>query len=137
MILQLRAVDVVVLGNGTPEQATWFREDAALDIAVYTDPTRAAYCALRAKRNLLGILHPKVFLRAFQARRRGFRQTGIKGDAQQLGGVFLIMPDGTLPYAYYSTYAGDHPAPEAVLAAVRAAQRPAGGRTENRPPGSA
>ena len=120
IIPQIRhtGAEIVVLGNGSSEQAEWFHGKIGRDIPVYTDPDLAAYRAVGAKRNLFGILHPRAFLRAWQARRAGHKQSGVQGDAMQQGGVFLIKPDGTMPYAYYGNYAGDHPEPESVLAAV-------------------
>ena len=44
-----------------------------------------------------------------EAKREGFTQPGVHGDAFQLGGVILRMPDGSIPYRYASTFAGDHP----------------------------
>jgi hypothetical protein len=120
VIPQIRrtGTEIAVLGNGSSEQAEWFRSQIGRDIPVYTDPDLTAYRKVGAKRNLRGILHPRVFLRAWQARRAGHKQSGVQGDAMQQGGVFLIMSDGAMPYAYYGQYAGDHPEPESVLAAV-------------------
>jgi hypothetical protein len=119
--IQAAGAHVVIVGNGTAEQAAQFSQDVAPGLPIYTDPTLQVYHALGARRNLWSNLHPRVFIRAFQARRQGHRQTGVQGDAWQQGGVFLIRPDGTLPYVYQARYAGDHPEPTAVLAAVRAA----------------
>ena len=120
---QIRAAgcELVVLGNGTPEQARGFVHSTGLDTPVFTDPTREAYRIVGARRSLSGVLHPAVFLRTFQAWRRGFRQTDSAGDAMQLGGVFFIQPDGTVPYAYRSRYAGDLPAPEEILSKLSVA----------------
>jgi hypothetical protein len=52
---------------------------------------------------------------------RGHFQTRVLGDGKQLGGVFVIMPGGTLTYRYLSEVAGDHPDPNAVVAALEGA----------------
>jgi hypothetical protein len=119
--IQEAGADVVILGNGTADQVSQFSQDLAHDLPVYTDPTLRAYRAVGAKRNLWGVLQPRVFIRAIQAWRQGHRQEGVRGDAQQLGGLFLITPDGVMPYADYADYAGDHPKPASVLEAVRTA----------------
>jgi hypothetical protein len=113
------ASELVIIGNGTPEQAGWFVRATGMTTPVYTDPLRDAYRIVAARRDLAGVLHPKVFLRTLQAWRQGFRQTGSKGDATQLGGVFIVLPDGKVPYAYRSGYAGDMPCPDDVLQALR------------------
>ena len=119
--IEAAGVSVVILGNGSTPQAARFGQEIAPGLPVYTDPTLQTYRALGARRSLAGILHPRVFLRALQARRSGHRQTGVEGDAWQLGGLFLILPDGAIPYAYHSAHAGDHPAPAEVLENIRRA----------------
>jgi len=79
------------------------------------------YKALEFKRPFLAFLTPKVLKRAAEARRNGFSQPGVHGDAFQLGGVLLLMPDGSMPYKYSSQFAGDHPKLEDLKAEVRKA----------------
>ena len=110
--------ELVIVGNGTPQQAEWFAEDVGLTTPVLTDPTLAVYQALRSRRGLAGILDPRVFLRAIGAMRNGFRQHGVQGDPTQLGGVFVVHRDGALAFAYRSRFAGDYPAPSEYLAAL-------------------
>jgi hypothetical protein len=110
--------ELVVIGNGTPQQAGWFAEDVGLPTPVLTDPTLEVYRAVDAKRGLLGVLDPRMFLRAFAALGGGFRQSGVQGDATQLGGVFVVGEGGTALYAYRSRFAGDYPDPEAYLEAL-------------------
>lgn len=110
--------ELVVIGNGTPQQAGWFAEDVGLSTPVLTDPTLEVYRAVEAKRGLLGVLDPRMFLRALAALRRGFRQSGVQGDATQLGGVFVVGEGGTALYACRSRFAGDYPEPEAYLEAL-------------------
>jgi hypothetical protein len=110
--------ELVVLGNGTPQQARWFAEDVGLSTPVLTDPGLHAYQAVGARRGLRAVLHPAVFVRALQARRKGHRQSVLKGDATQLGGVFVVRPGPKVIFAYRSRYAGDLPEVEEVLAAL-------------------
>jgi hypothetical protein len=60
-------------------------------------------------------------IRGMDAFRKGYRQTGVKGSAMQVGGVFVITPDGEMPYKYLSRYAGDHPDPEGAVRELEAA----------------
>jgi AhpC/TSA antioxidant enzyme len=118
------AGELVVLGNGTPEQAKWFVEDYGMTTPVFTDPALASHRVVGARRPKF--IDPRTILRAIEARREGFRQTGTKGSAMQLGGVFVITPAGEAPYAFLSRFAGDHPPHEAPVAVLEAAaKRPA------------
>ena len=111
----------MIIGNGSPQQAQWFREATGINTPIYTDPDLKAYGAITARRGMSVVLHPMVVVRAFQAMRQGFRQAGIKGDATQVGGLLIIKPDGSIPYLYLSSYAGDTPSPAAILQALKKA----------------
>ena len=111
--------ELVVLGNGSAQQAAWFVESTGMTTPVFTDPQREAYRIVGARRGLRSVLHPKVALRTLQAWSRGYRQSASGGDATQLGGVFILMPDGSMPYAHLSAYAGDAPQPQKILQALR------------------
>jgi peroxiredoxin len=111
-----------VVGNGLPQQAKWFAEDTGLkEEQLFTDPARATYKAAGLKRGILRTLSPSVWANNRRARQGGFKQTGVKGDAWQEGGVFVVKPDGSVPYSYVSETAGDHPEPAEVVAAAKSA----------------
>ena len=111
--------ELVVLGNGTPEQAQWFVEDYGMTTPVFTDPALASHKVVGARKPMF--LDPRSLRRALEARRNGFRQTGVKGSAMQVGGVFVITPAGDAPYSFLGRFAGDHPPPEKAVAALEAA----------------
>jgi hypothetical protein len=115
--------ELIILGNGSAEQARHFVSASAVDVPVYTDPSLRVYRALGTRRGLLSSLHPGVLLSTARALRSGFRQTGTMGTATQQGGVFVILPGGEMPYRYVSRFAGDHPDPGEVIAALREAIR--------------
>lgn len=102
--------ELVILGNGTAEHARWFVEDYKVATPVYTDPNLAAHRIIGT--GTLFLADPRTVLAGMNAFRRGFRQTGVKGSALELGGVFVITPDGRMPYRYLSKFGGDHPDPE-------------------------
>ena len=114
-------VRLVIVGHSNPRYAKAFIEDTGIDLPVYVDEKRALYRALDFKRPLLGVLNPRVFKRAAEARAAGFSQPGVWGDAFQLGGVVLKMPDGSMPYRYASALPGDHPPLDDLKAAVKKA----------------
>lgn len=111
-------VQVAVVGHSSLPYAKAFVEETQIELPVYVDEKRLLYQALEFKRPLLAALNPKVFKRAAEARRNGFSQPGVHGDAFQLGGVILRMPDGSMPYRYASHFPGDHPNLEDLKADV-------------------
>jgi hypothetical protein len=114
--------ELVVVGNGSPQQAQWFAEDTGLETPLFTDPSLRVYQEADAHRpGLEFVLKPATYLNALRAMSRGHISTRTKGDAAQLGGVFVVLPDGSVPYAQRSTVAGDHADPREVLAALEGA----------------
>ena len=114
-------VQAVVIGHSSLRYAKAFVDETRIELPVFVDEKREVYKALHFKRPLLSFLTPKVFKRAAEARKEGFTQPGVHGDAFQLGGVVLLMPDGSMPYTYASQFAGDHPKLEDLKTAVRTA----------------
>ena len=108
--------ELVVLGNGTPQQAAWFVEDYGMETPVFTDPELKSHAVVGARRPMLP--DPRTLFRAGAAMRKGFRQTAVLGSATQLGGVFVITSGGEMPYRYLSRFAGDHPDPEEAVRAL-------------------
>lgn len=117
--------ELVVLGNGGAEHVRWFREDFGIETPVFSDTTGQAYRAVGAKRGFFSGANPATMLASLRAFAKGYRQSGTRGDRYQQGGVFVIMPDGSMPFRYLSRYAGDHPATATVVAALERATRAA------------
>jgi len=111
----------VVIGHSSLRYAKAFVDETKIELPVYVDEKRVLYKALEFKRPFLAFLTPRVFKRAAEARQEGFTQPGVHGDAFQLGGVVLLMPDGSMPYKYSSQFPGDHPKLEDLKAEVRKA----------------
>jgi hypothetical protein len=109
---------VVLIGHSSLRYAKAFVQETGIELPVYVDEKREVYKALEFKRPLLAFLNPKVFKRSAEARKEGFSQPGVHGDAFQLGGVLLRMPDGSTPYKYASQFAGDHPRLDDLKAAI-------------------
>ena len=107
-----------IIGNGSPEQADWFSTRFDPGMPVYTDPELAVYRALGARNSWLGTLHPRSLIAMYRARRHGSRAAGLQGSASQLGGVFLITPEGGMPFAFRAARNGEHPSPETILSAL-------------------
>ena len=116
--IRRHGAELVVVGNGSPDQAAAFRAEAAIDFPLFVDPELKAYAAAGLRRGLGTVLRPDVFRRAIHAWKAGFRQRGVAGDPWQQGGLFVIRPGDIVSFAHVSRAAGDHAQPKAVLRAL-------------------
>jgi NAD(P)-dependent dehydrogenase (short-subunit alcohol dehydrogenase family)/peroxiredoxin len=116
--IRARGAELVIVGNGAPNFAAAFREDYQLDCPLLVDPELRAYRAAGLRRGRVEALSPRLPWNAIRALRAGSRQGAVEGDVWQLGGVFVIRPDGELAYRYVSREAGDHPPVDDILAAL-------------------
>jgi hypothetical protein len=117
-------VGLVVVGSGNAAQARDFLADRRLVLPLYVDPGLQAFRALGLRRGVAATLNLSAIKHGARAMAGGFTQGAVAGDPWQQGGVFLVMPDGTMPYAYRSEAAGDHPDTGDILQAARAAVAP-------------
>jgi hypothetical protein len=116
-----RKARVVIVGNGTLEQARHFFGDKKLPrdgVSVVTDPNRESYKAAGFERGLLKTFNPASVKAYGPARSSGHRITGLFGDLTQLGGLVVVKPPASLVYFHKSNFAGDHPRMAEVLAAI-------------------
>lgn len=118
--IRAHGAELVFVGNGTVEIARRFAEEQQLGCPLYTDPSLASYQAAGLRSGLASGLSPRVFVRAAQAMRQGFRQKEVLGPAMQQGGAFVLDRGGRELYGYISEQAGDHPRPEALIEALSA-----------------
>jgi len=116
--IRARGAELVIVGNGAPNFAAGFRDEFDIDGPLLLDPDLRAYRAAGLRRGRVELLSPRLPMNALRALRSGSRQTGVEGDPWQLGGVFVIRPDGELTYRYISREAGDHPPIDEILAGL-------------------
>jgi hypothetical protein len=118
-----RGARVVIVGNGSIEQAKRFFSDKQLPregVSVVTDPERDAYRAAGFERGLTKTLNAGSVKAYGVAVRQGHRVTGLFGDLTQLGGLIVVRPPASLLFFHKSRFAGDHPRMTDVLAALPA-----------------
>ena len=129
--------ELVVIGNGTEHFAQAFRKDLELETPLYVDPTCASYRALGMKRGIVRTLDARSMIKMARVVWKNVGRAASvlhswgrsvpalipssHGDAWQLGGVLVVTPDGSVPYRYLSSTAGDHPPASEILAALTAA----------------
>jgi hypothetical protein len=116
---------LVVVGQGRPEQAEHFRESHDLDLELLVDRRREAYRAAGTKMATFNeLLGPTVVAKGVRrALASRVHQGRTVGHPAQLGGVLVVMPDGSIPYAHLSEDASDNPPNDEVLEAVARATR--------------
>ncbi len=118
--IRAAGAELGIVGNGTPEMASAFREETGLEVPFYTDPTRRTYALAGFKRGVLATFTPRGVAHAARALRNGYRQTGTRGDAYQQGGLLVVDRSGRILYAHRDNEAGDLASNEEVLVALRA-----------------
>jgi hypothetical protein len=112
---------LVVIGNGKPHHAKAFIADEKLNFPVFVDPELKAYTLAGLRRGVAATFKLASLGNAFRATRSGHRQTKLKGDPWQQGGVFVIrQPNQEVSFAYVSDTSGDHPSIESIIAGLKA-----------------
>ena len=115
--------ELVVVGNGRPDQAKDFKKREKLTFPLFVDPDLEAYRAAGLKRSVLSAVGPKVMLHGFRAFRSGKLQGLTQGDTWQQGGVFVIQPNNKVLFSQRSEEAGDHADPADIIAVLDKAKK--------------
>ncbi len=113
---------LVLIGQGTPDDARRFRRHLRIDLQVLTDADRVTYLWAGTKLATLDeLVGPLVVGRALvrMARQRVFIGHNTADEAQ-LGGSIVVMPDGRVPFAHISRDASDMASPVEILAVLTA-----------------
>ena len=111
-----------MIGQGTPAHAREFIADNKVDgLPILVDPTRESYEAAGAKIATFNeLLGPRVVAKGTtSALRTGLVQTRTKGHPAQLGGILIVAPDGSVPYAHLADDASDNASNDEVLRAAK------------------
>ena len=119
--LERRAASVLVISFGTPAAVASYRARTGLPFVFAADPGREAYQAygmLRASR--WRVWHPRVLWGYLVLTLRGMRprRAASGEDLSQLGGDFVIGPDGRLRLAHVSQGPEDRPSALRLLSAL-------------------
>ena len=114
-------VDLVLIGQGTPRQAAEFRRRQGIRLPVLADHDRVSYKASGTKvGGVTDLFSPQTVAKGLLATARTRRtQTRTIGNAAQLGGALVVLPDGSIPWSRMAEDASDNAPPEEILAAVR------------------
>ncbi|MBE0585521.1 MAG: AhpC/TSA family protein [Desulfofustis sp.] len=110
--------NLVVIGNGRPEQLAALRAATGYRGILLTDPERKTYTFLGLNRSIGGVVGLKMLTRAVQSLASGYRPGALQGDALQLGGAVTITVDNRVTYFFKSAEAGEHPPVADLLASI-------------------
>ena len=115
------ATDVVLITFTDAEALADYQRRNALPFTVVSDPQRIAYRAYGLGRGSVArVWGWKAARRYLQI----FRTAGVRGwrrpteDTLQLGGDFVVSPDGTLTYGFWGRGPDDRPSVDDLVAAV-------------------
>ncbi|MEO8355870.1 MAG: peroxiredoxin-like family protein [Chloroflexota bacterium] len=118
-----RNLALVIVTQGTPQEAKVFCEQRAAGVLCLADPERKAYEAYGLER--ANLWQSFLSLNVWHSNRRLKRERGWntelppKGqDAMQMAGTFVIAPDGRIRLPYYYDDIADHPSVDLLLHGV-------------------
>lgn len=103
-------VALVLVGNGTPEQARDFVEEMRWEGDLFTDPSRRTYRALQFRTGLSATFNLPALGKVITSVKEGNKQTfsRMPTDAFQQGGAVLVDRDGRVQLFHADAFAGDH-----------------------------
>ncbi|MGI9605509.1 MAG: AhpC/TSA family protein [Acidimicrobiales bacterium] len=119
-----RDVEVAIITFASPERLISYSDRAALPFAVLRDPDRAGYRAFGLGRTSLtrvwGLRAAKSYIDVFRSRGLdGVRDVRVPtDDTRQLGGDFVIAPDGSLAWGFWGEGPDDRPAVDDLVMAA-------------------
>jgi hypothetical protein len=122
--IEKRGAHLVVIGNGTAAMGEDFLAERPGPLTLLVDPGRKSYAAAGFRRRMSALRAAQLAVNALRALAGGFRQTAVRGDAMQLGGVMVLAPGDRVLLGYASKEPGDHPSTAAILGALDRAGTP-------------
>ena len=112
---------MVLIGLGSPEQASAFCAERKVQVSCLTSPDRSAHRAFGLRRGSFDkVAGPRVWLPWIRHQLGETHQGRFgQGDTAQLPGTFVVDRDGIIRFAHRGARSSDLPSNEEVLVAVR------------------
>lgn len=103
-------VALVLVGNGTPQQARDFVDEMHWQGDMFTDPSRTAYQALQFRKKIGDTFNLPALKKVIGSFGEGNKQTlsRLPTDAFQQGGAILVDRNGFVKLFHADAFAGDH-----------------------------
>lgn len=121
--IQAKNLGLVIVTQGTPEEAKAFCSERAPGVICLADPERKVYQAYGLER--ANVWQSFLSLNVWRSNRRLKRERGWNTDlppqgqdALQMAGTFVIAPDGRVRLPYYYDDIADHPPVDLLLHGV-------------------
>jgi len=114
---------LVLIGQGTPDDARRFRRHLGIDLQILTDIDRVTYLWAGTKLAALDeLIGPRVVARGLLAMAQNRVLLGHNtADEAQLGGSIIVTPNRTIVFSHISRDASDMASPKVLLDALRGA----------------
>lgn len=116
--IEAKGGQLIAIGNGKASWAQAFIEAEEVDFPVFVDPGKQAYEEFGMQHGRRKVLNVKSAAHSARATSRGFRQSAVRGDPFQNGGVVVIDENGEIAYIHVEEVAGDLADLDEVLAAL-------------------
>lgn len=110
--------EVLLLTFSSAEQARRWRDETGVEFPLLLDVERRVYRAYGLRSSVWRVWQPKVAWRYTQLMLAGRRWRGIRDDPHQLGGDFIVDPQGIVRFAHSSADPTDRPEVTALLAVI-------------------
>lgn len=112
-------VDVAVITFGRGDRLADYRRHLDITFSVLRDEHRDTYRAYGLSRgSLRAIYRPATIKKYLQLLRSGRKLRRPTEDTRQLGGDFVVGPDGLLRFAFRPVAPDDRPSASAIVAAL-------------------
>lgn len=122
-------VDIVLVVFAGAEEVDEYQRRRRLPFPILVDADRATYASYGLARGSFFAVWGPATIRKYASilRKSGVRRSladirSATADTRQLGGDFVVAPDGRLTWGFWSTGPADRPSADEVLAAVLAAE---------------
>lgn len=116
--IEAKGAQLIAIGNGHAHWAQAFIEAEDVDFPVFVDPGKRAYSEFGMQHGRRKVLNHKSAAHSARATSQGFKQTAVRGDPFQNGGVVVVDEDGEIAYIHVEEVAGDLANLDEVLAAL-------------------
>ncbi|MFZ0013913.1 MAG: peroxiredoxin-like family protein [Acidimicrobiia bacterium] len=116
--IEAKGAKLIAIGNGQAQWAADFIATEGVDFPVYVDPAKRVYELFGMQRGRRMVINRKSLAHGARATSRGFRQTGVRGDPFQNGGVVVLDEHGETRYVHVESVAGDLADLDQVLTAL-------------------
>ncbi len=121
------STEIALITFSDPDVLGAYQESHDLPFPILTDRDRSVYRAFGLGRGSFGRVWGWKAVRRYAeiVKDRGFGELRRPTeDTRQLGGDFVIAPDGTLAWGFWSEGPDDRPSVDELIAQVRAAANP-------------